>query len=123
RLEHLQYVLLAAVLATLAFEFRYVLVLSNLQWLFVALTIISVPIVVRERRHLLKERVVIAAFIFVCVTWLSALLAPDFAANAVKGAVRITAGFVILCISLSVCDAKGLQRIWAISAVAAALYG
>src|SRR5262245_2089604 len=99
-LDRFQYILLAALLATLAFEFRSVWILSNLQWLFLALAVVSAPIIIRERRRLLKERVVVAASVFLCVQWISALLAPDFTSNAVKGAVRVTAGFIILCASL-----------------------
>src|SRR5262245_3341560 len=122
-LDRLLYVLLAALLATLAFELRDVLVLSNLQWLFVALSVVALPIIVRERRRLYKERLVVAAIAFVCISWISALLAPDFTSNAVKAAVRITAGFIILCISLCVRNSQGLKRVWAVSAVLAALYG
>lgn len=123
RLDRFLYILLAALLATLPFEFRSSAVLSNLQWLFVALGAVALPIIFRERQRLLGERLVLAALLFVCVQWLSALLAPEFASNAAKGAVRVTAGLIILCASLCVRNSLGLKRIWAVSAVLAALYG
>jgi hypothetical protein len=123
RLDRFQYILLAALMATLPFDLQGVPILSNLQWLFVALAVVSLPVIVRERQRLLKERLVIAAFVFVCVQWISALLAPEFTTNAVKAAIRVTAGFMILCASLCVRNSEGLKRIMAISAVFAALYG
>jgi hypothetical protein len=121
RLDRVLYILLGALLASLAFEFRAVPILSNLQWLFVILTVVAVPVIWRDRHSLLKERLVVAAVVFVCVQWISALLAPEFTSNAVKGAIRVTSGFMILCASLCVRDS--LKRILALSAVLAALYG
>jgi len=123
RLDRFLYILLAVLLATLPFEFRSTAILSNLQWMFVAVAAVALPIIFRERQRLLGERLVLAAFLFVCVQWLSALLAPEFAANAAKAAVRVTAGFIILCVSLCVRNSLGLKRTLAVSAVAAALYG
>jgi O-antigen ligase len=122
-LERFHYILLAALLATLAFEFRFVPILSNLQWLFVGLCIVAAPILFREQQRLLQNRLVVAALAFVGVQWISAFMAPDFTYNAVKSAIRISTGFIILCASLCVRDRGNLKRVWAIAAVAAALYG
>jgi len=115
--------LLAALVGCLPFEFRAFPVMSNLQWLFVLVSVAALPVFLRDRKELIRDRLVIAAFIFVLTQWLSALLSDEFTVNAVKGAVRVTAGFTLLCATRCVRDRAALLKIWSISAVLAALYG
>ncbi|HYR83029.1 MAG TPA: O-antigen ligase family protein [Terriglobia bacterium] len=81
------------------------------------------PIIVRDRKKLFQNRLVLAALVFVLIQWLAALLSAEFTLNAIKGAVRVTAGFTLLCSTLSVRDRRGLLHVWAASAIVAALYG
>src|SRR3990172_5363722 len=60
-LERVLKALLIALVAWLPFEFRSFPVLSNLQWLFIAVALAGLPIVIRERKRLLHVRLVIAA--------------------------------------------------------------
>jgi hypothetical protein len=121
--ERILYFLLAALIASLAFEFRYFPVMSNLQWLFLAVSAAALPILIREKNKLFRDRLVIAALVFVITQWLAALFSTEFTLNAIKGAVRVTAGFTLLCATLCVRDRPVLLRVFGISAVVAALYG
>src|SRR5215471_20999641 len=99
-LDQVLYVLLAALIAMLPFEFRWFSTLSNLQWMFIVVAAISLPVIVRERKKLLQDRLVRAAFLFVITQWVSAVIAPEFFPNAAKAARRVTAGFMLLCATL-----------------------
>src|SRR5437867_7976586 len=114
--------LVAVLVAYLPFEFRLFPLLSNLQWLFLAASAAGLPIMIRDRKMLLQDRLVLAALVFVVTQWLAALLAPEFTGNAVKAALRVSAGFTLLCITLCVRDRRGLLQIWAVSALLAAFY-
>ena len=120
--DRILYVLLAALIAMVPFEFRSFPILSNLQWMFIAVAVISIPVVVRERKMLQQNRLVHAAIVFVVIQWAAAALAPEFSQNAVKAAVRVTAGFVLLCATLSLPDRKRTLRVWSVAAVLAAVY-
>jgi O-antigen ligase len=122
-LDRILFLLLAVLVAWLPFEFRSYPLMSNLQWLFVVASAAALPILIRDREKLLRNGLVLAAILFVFTQWLAALLAPEFAANAIKGAVRMTAALTLLCATLCVRDRRGLLRIWNVSAVLAALYG
>ncbi len=95
-------VLLAAVVAQIPFELKYTLFgLTNLQWTFVALVLASAPLLLESRPRLIKDRLVQAAALFVAIQWLAAFWAPEFHTNALKAAVRFSAGFVMLAIARS----------------------
>jgi hypothetical protein len=116
-------ILLAAVVAQIPFEVRYTLLgLSNLQWAFVALVLVSASLLFNNRQQLLTDPLVQAAALFVGTQWLAVLYAPEFQTNALKGAIRFTAGFLLLTIVRSLRNYGSLSRIWVISSVAAAAY-
>jgi hypothetical protein len=93
--------LLAALVVQIPFELRYTLLgLSNLQWTFVALVLASAPVLIENRKMLLRQRLVQAALVFVAIQWVAAFMAPEFHTNAAKAAVRFTAGLLLLAISL-----------------------
>ncbi len=116
--------LLLALVASMPFEFRFaVFGLSNLQWLFVVAAIVSAPGLIRKRRELVREPVVIAVVSLALVHWTSAALSEEFTVNAVKAALRVTAGVVLVCIALGSFDKKRVLLVWCVSAVAAAVYG
>ena len=104
--------LVAVLVAYLPFEFRLFPLLSNLQWLFLAASAAGLPIMIRDRKMLLQDRLVLAALVFVVTQWLAALLAQEFTGNAVKAALRVS------CVR----DRRGLLQIWAVSALLAAFY-
>ncbi len=115
--------ILLTLVAFLPFEPVYdVLGLSVLQWLFVALAIVSVPELWKQRRMLFERKVVIAgaAFLMVCVA--SALLADELD-NSLKVVARFGAGLVLLSIALTSSARKKVVAVWSVSAVVAATYG
>ena len=122
-LDRLLVVLLATLVVSLPFDLRDYPIISNLQWVFVAVSMVAVPIIFRERKRLMKDRLVLLALLFVISQWLAAALAPELNGNAIKAAVRVTSGFALLCITLCVPDLRIVLRTWAVSAIAAALYG
>jgi O-antigen ligase len=122
-LERTLYLLLALLVATLPFEFQSFPVLSNLQWTFVAIVAVGIPIAIRERKKLMHDRLVLAALAFVLVQWAAALLAPEFNGNAVKGAIRTTVGLTLLCAVLCTRNRRGLMSTFAVSSILAAFYG
>src|SRR5437868_4236941 len=92
--------LLAALVLQIPFEIRYTLLgLSNLQWTFVALVLVSAPALIENRKTLLRQRLIQAALLFVTIQWIAALFAPEFHTNAVKAAIRFTAGLLLLIIA------------------------
>ena len=116
--------LLLTLVAFIPFELRFaVLGLSNLQWLFVLAAIVSVPGLIREWRVLVREPVVIAAVVVSLVYWTSAALSEEFTINAVKSAIRVTVGVVLVCMALRSVDKKRVLLVWCASAVTAAVYG
>ena len=121
--DRILYFLLAALVACLPFEVRSLPLLSDLQWLFLCVGAVALPILIRERKKLFQNRLVLAALVFVVIQWLAALLSAEFSLNAIKGAVRVTAGFTLLCSTLSIRDRRGLLHVWAVSAILTALYG
>jgi O-Antigen ligase len=122
-LDRILFLLLVVLVAWLPFEFRSYPLVSNLQWLFAAASAAALPIMIRDRQKLLRNGLVLAAILFVFTQWLAALLAPEFRANAIKGAVRMSAALTLLCATLCVRDRRGLLQVWNVSAVLAALYG
>src|SRR5215470_10421646 len=89
--------IVAAVLAAqIPFEFRNTLFgLTNLQWTFLALAAAGTPLLLQEWKQLAGDRLVQAAALFVLTQWAAALYAPEFHANAIKAAVRFSAGWVL----------------------------
>ena len=122
-LDRILYFLLAALVAVLPFEFQSFPILSSLQWLFAAIGIVALPLMIRERTRLLGDRLVQAALVFVCTVWIAALVSPEFTWNAIKAAIRTTAGFTLLCATLCVRDRERLLNVWSVAAIAAAVYG
>src|SRR5215471_17007570 len=81
-------IVLAALILQIPFEFRHeVFGLSNLQWTFVALLVVSTPLLIQNWKALILYRPVQAGFVFITVQWLTALIAPEFQSNAIKAAV------------------------------------
>lgn len=97
--------------------------LSNLQWTFAALALACIPLLIRNRDALIRDRLVQAAAVFVTIQWMVALMAPEFHANAMKGAVRFTAGLLLLAIVRASASEKLISKTWVIASAAAALYG
>jgi hypothetical protein len=124
RLESASGWLLLVLIALLPFEFTSTFAgLSILQLTFVAAVIVSIPVVRREWRQLVTDRLVLAGFALVFVFWLSAVLADENQGNAVRGAIRVTSGWMLLCIASRVLQRGRLERVWCWAAVAAAGYG
>ncbi|MBI4472991.1 MAG: O-antigen ligase family protein [Acidobacteria bacterium] len=129
-------IVLAAVVAQIPFELRYTLLgLTNLQWTFVALVLVSAPVLLNNWRRLVHDRLVQATALFVAIQWLAAFFAPEFHTNALKAAVRFSAGFVMLAIARSLsgsgpfpllCEEGNkkpdINRTWAFTSAAAAAY-
>jgi hypothetical protein len=115
--------LLAAVMVQMPFELRYEFFgLSNLQWTFVALTIASAPLILKNRTRLIGDRLFQAAALFVAVQWLTACMAPEFQTNAIKAAVRFTAGFILLVIIRASGSERLSTRVWVVASSVAAVY-
>src|SRR4051812_27890899 len=106
--------ILVILVAAIPFELNFLPAASSLQWLFVVLSTISLPILFRERRALFHDRLILAALLFVATQWIAAILAPEFRSNALLGALRVTMGFVLLCVTLCRGDRSSLMRVWAI---------
>ena len=86
-------ILLAALIIQIPFELRHELLgLSNLQWTFVGLLLVSAPSLVQNWKIIFRQRAVQAAMLFIIIQWLTAVLAPDFKTNAIKAGIRFTAG-------------------------------
>ncbi len=117
--------LLVAVIAQIPFELGYTLLgLSNLQWTFFVLAVLSIPVLLDRRSDLIKNRLIQAAALFAAVQWLAAFLAPEFQTNAMKGAARFTAGWLLLAVGLvSERPSTLVLRGWTITAAIAAVYG
>lgn len=116
--------LLAAVIVQIPFEVRYKLLgLSNLQWTFAALALASSPLLIRNGKALIRDRLVQAAAVFVTIQWIAALIAPEFHTNAIKAAVRFSAGLFLLAIVRASASEKLISKLWLIASAAAALYG
>jgi hypothetical protein len=121
--EWLWKLLLAAVIVQIPFELRYKLFgLSNLQWTFVAFALAGIPLLVQKRKVLVHDRLLQAAAVFVAIQWVIALLAPEFQANAIKAAIRFTAGFALLVIVRAARSGKLMTKTWAVIASLAAVY-
>src|SRR3989454_2802767 len=109
--------------AQIPFEVAYTwLGLTNLQWTFVLVGLTGVPLAFKNWRHLASDRLVHAAALFVAIQWAAAAYAPEFRSNALKGAIRFTAGFVILALFRCLSDQGRVYRIWAIASGVAAAY-
>src|SRR5204863_383557 len=74
------------------------------------------------RQELLSNRLVVAALVFVLAMWIAAFASPEFRLNAIKAAVRYSAGFALLCVALRAKSVKQMQKFWTAAAVAAAIY-
>src|SRR3954453_14974964 len=70
----------------------------------------------------MRDRLVQSAALFVAIEWSSAYFAPEFSGNAVKGAIRFTAAATLLVMAKLLPGWRPMQRIWAITSLAAAVY-
>jgi len=121
--EWLWKLLFAAVVLQIPFEFRWTLLgLSNLQWTFVGLAACSIPLLLKNRRLLMHDRLIQAAALFVAIQWAAAVYAPDFHMNTIKAGVRFSAGFILLAIVRAANVEKLLIKYWLIAASGAAAY-
>src|SRR5262249_6680186 len=118
-----------AVVIQIPFELRQtVFGLSNLQWTFVLLVLLTSPDLLANWKHLLSDRLARAAAIFIGVEWLAAIYAPEFHTNAVKAATRLTAGLLLIVISKRLSDttsgyvSKHVLTTWTIVSAGAAAY-
>jgi hypothetical protein len=113
----------AALVVQIPFELRNPWAgLSNLQWTFLALAVLNIPSLYRNRWKLCSDRLVQAAALFVAIEWMAAFFAPEFNANAWKGAIRFTAGFGLLTMIKVLHDRTTILRVWAVTATLAAIY-
>ena len=116
--------MLLALVFLLPFEFETPLRgLSILQLAFLATFLVSVPILLRDWRQLVSDRLILAGSAFVAVFWLSATLAADYQENAFRGAIRVTCGWLLLCVASRAVRRDQLERVWCWTAVAASVYG
>ena len=121
--ERWRNIALAAVVAQIPFESRYTLLgLSNLQWTFVALVIVSITALFKNWQRLASDRLVQAAALFVAIQWLAAAYAPEFHLNAFKAAIRFTAGFLLLAIVRISTNQKWTTSVWVVASAVAAAY-
>jgi len=121
--ERILPIAIAILVAQIPFEVRYTLLgLTNLQWSFVAVVLAGAPIVFDNRRNLVRDRLVQAAALFVATQWAAAAFAPEFQVNAVKGAVRFTAGSLLLLVFRSLNDHTRIFTVWGVAAAASSLY-
>jgi hypothetical protein len=119
-------IVLAALILQIPFEFRNeVFGLSNLQWTFVALVVVSTPLLIHNWKSLILYRPVQAGLAFIIIQWFTAFLAPEFQSNAIKAAVRFSAGMCLFTISLILAKkhAAFVKAAWITAAAAAAIYG
>ncbi len=115
--------LLLLLVICIPFEFRATPPrLTELQILFFLLMLAAAPSLLRNRRELLSNRVVVAALLFVTIMWISAVLSAE-TVNAMKAAVRYTAGVGLLCVVLQSPDTKTMRQAWTVAAMAASIYG
>jgi hypothetical protein len=118
-------IVLAALILQIPFEFRReIFGLSNLQWTFVGLVVVSARSIIKNWKVIIRTRAVQAGTVFVLIQWLTALFSPEFQSNAVKAAVRFSAGLFLLVISLDQQHAnrRFLQSFWVCAAAGAAVY-
>jgi len=118
-----------ALVVEIPFEFRQTIFgLSNLQWTFTLLALLTLPDLLANWKHLLSDRLVRAACVFVAVQWLAAIYAPDLHINALKGATRLTAGFLLAVIAKRLNNSHSgyVGRVvlpaWTVASAAAAVY-
>ena len=122
-LERARAVVLGALVVQIPFELESsFLGLSNLQWTFVILGIVSVPLLIRYWRDLKRDRLAQAAGLCVVVQWIAASYAPEFNGNAYKAAIRFTAGLLLMLIVRYTSDRRFVFRVWVFTAIIAALY-
>src|SRR5262249_22102040 len=120
--DRILYFLLAALVASIPFELRSASI-SNLQWVFLAVSLAALPILIRHRKELLRDHLVLAALVFLGTQWRASFLAAEFTMNAIKEGTRVTAGVVLLTVTLCLGNRRTLLKVWSIAAVLAALYG
>jgi hypothetical protein len=126
RLDAVAKALLLVMTGALPFEFQAPSQeLSILQLLFIAVFLTSIPNLIRGWGRLSRNRFVIAAAVFVFVFWLTAYLAESFRLNAIEAAIRVSCGFILMCIVLCIGDAggKNIEKVLCWTAIAAAVYG
>src|SRR5262249_25018323 len=117
-----------ALVVQIPFELRYTLFgLSNLQWIFVLVFLLTIPHLFPCWKALISDRLVQAAALFVTVQWLAVTFAPEFQTDALKAAIRFTAGFFLLVLSRSLgrsntLTTRQILAVWAFASGAAALY-
>ena len=128
RQDLVKFVFLAVVIQ-IPFELRQIVFgLSNLQWTFVLLVLLTSPDLLANWKDLLSDRLARAAAIFIGVEWLAAIYAPEFHTNAVKAATRLTAGLLLIVISKRLSDttsgyvSKHVLTTWIIVSAGAAAY-
>jgi len=123
-LERTSFLLLLVLIACLSFEIRpapsYP---SQLQIVFAGLFVLSLPGLIRDRRVLFSHPAVVTAVLFAATTWIAAFTSSGFLENAVKGAVRYSAGVALMCIALRSKNFQQMHKLWALAAAAAAVYG
>ena len=105
------------------FELRYEFFkLSNLQWTFVALACASAPMILKNRTRLMGDRLIQAAALFVAIQWITAWMAPEFHTNAIKAAIRFTAGFILLVVIRASRSERLSTKVWVVASSVAAVY-
>src|SRR6185369_13419754 len=113
----------ALLVAQLPFELRDTLLgFTNLQWTFIVVAVIGVPLLIEDRNKLLRDRLVQVAALFVGIQWAAAAYSHEFQSNAVKAAIRFSAGFTLFLIMRSLQDRDRIFRVWGIAGAVAAIY-
>ncbi len=122
--ERISRAAIVGLIVCLPFELRFFPLFSNLQWLFIGSLVVGAPILIRNRKKLFRDRLVILAAVFASTQWLAAAFAGELWANSMKGALRTTAGVSLLWIAMCHRTSRNtLLRLWSFAAIAAAAYG
>jgi len=116
---------LLALVVQIPFELRHTIFgLSNLQWTFLAVLVISIPKLITNWKAAVHDRLIQVTAIFAAVQWAAAIYAPEFHANAYKAAARFSVGFLLVVVTKYAVNRKVplMLNTWALASAAAAFY-
>ena len=124
RVESVSRGVLMVLVALLPFEFETGFWgLSILQLVFLATMLVAAPILARDWRELAGDRLIRAGLALVAVFWISAAVADEHQSNAIRGAIRVSCGWALLCVASRLIRRDQVERVWCWTAAAAAAYG
>jgi O-antigen ligase len=113
----------ALLVAQIPFELRYTWHgLTNLQWSFVVVALVGIPVLIQCWKTFTTDRLAWAAVVFVLAQWAAAIGAPEFQTNAFKAAVRFSVGLVLWAVVRGLQQDGRILRTWSIASAPAAIY-